>query len=52
MALDKNIKVTQVLELAQKHQKGRVTKDVTHVTFNFTEGWFRKSGIYDLNDDN
>jgi transcriptional regulator with XRE-family HTH domain len=37
--------VTQVLDIARKHQKGRVTKDVTHVTFNFTEGWFRTVGI-------
>ena len=36
---------TQVLDIARKHQKGRVTKDVTHVTFNFTEGWFRTVGI-------
>ena len=47
-----NIKVTQVLDIARKHQKDRVTKEVTDVTFNFTEGWFRKSKIYDLNDDN
>ena len=47
-----NIKVTQVLDIARKHQKDRVTKEVTDVTFNFTEGWFRKSKIYDLNKDN
>ena len=47
-----NIKVTQVLNIAKQHQKGRVTKEVTHVTFDFTEGWFRTVGIYDLNDDN
>ena len=39
------------MDIARKHQKDRVTKNVTHVTFNFTEGWFRKSKIYDLNDD-
>ena len=40
--------VTQILNLAKRHQKGRETKEVTNVT-NFTEGWFRTSGIYDLN---
>lgn len=35
-ALLKSI-VTQVLELAKKHQKGRVTEKVTNVTFDFTE---------------
>jgi len=34
--------------LAKQHQKQRVTEDVTDVTFNFTEGWFRTSGLYDL----
>lgn len=42
--------VTQVLELTKRHQNNRVTKDVTFVTFNFTEGWFRNSGLYDLNE--
>jgi len=42
----KNI-VTEVAELARSHQSGRVTADVTSVTF--TEGWFRTSGLYDLN---
>ena len=44
--------VTPILDIARKHQKERVTKDVTGVTFNFTEYWFRTSGIYELNDDN
>ena len=35
--------VTQVLNLARQHQNGRVTPEVTSVTFNFTEGWFRNS---------
>jgi len=52
MALDKNIKLTQVLELARKHQAERVSENHTHVSFDFTEGWFRTSGIYELNDDN
>jgi site-specific DNA-methyltransferase (adenine-specific) len=43
--------VTQVLELAKDHQEGRVTEKVTNVTFTFTEGWFRASGIYELADD-
>jgi hypothetical protein len=38
--------VTDVLGLAKKHQTGRVTENVTNVTF--TEGWFRDSGLYDL----
>jgi len=45
-AIIKNI-VTEVLGSAKDHQEGRVTNDVTDVT-NFTEGWFRTSGIYDL----
>lgn len=40
--------VTQVLALAREHQKERVTKNVTAVIFNFTEGWFRNSGLCDL----
>lgn len=40
--------VTEVLNLAKAHQKGRVTEKVTIVTFEFTEGWFRNSGIYAL----
>jgi len=40
--------VTQVLNLARQYQIGRVTPEVTFATFNFTEGWFRNSGLYDL----
>lgn len=49
--------VTEVLDFAKSVQKGRVTEIVTDVTksesknkveFDFTEGWFRTSGIYDL----
>jgi len=41
--------VTDVLILAKAHQAGRVTEKVTPVTFNFTEYWFRSSGLYDIN---
>ena len=34
--------VTRVLDLARRHQTGRVAENVTSVTF--TEGWFRDSG--------
>jgi len=44
--------VTPILDIARKHQEDPVTKDVTGVAFNFTEYWFRTSGIYDLNNDN
>jgi hypothetical protein len=43
--------VPRVLEIAKKHQIGRGTDDVPIGTFNFTEGWFRNSGIYDLDED-
>ena len=39
--------VTSALALAKKHQEGRAAKDVTNVT-NFTEGWFRNSGLYEV----
>jgi hypothetical protein len=39
--------VTEVLEFAKDHQTSRVADQVTNVT-NFTEGWFRNSGIYRL----
>lgn len=42
--------VTPVLDISKHHQKGRVTSDVTNVTFNFTEGWFRNSGLYNLSE--
>lgn len=41
---------TDILDLCKSHQKGRVAEDATNVTFNFTEGWFRTSGLYDIND--
>lgn len=40
--------VTDVLDTAREHQEGRVTDEVTDVTFEFTEWWFRNSGLYDL----
>lgn len=40
--------VTDIMELARKHQTDRVTNKVTNVTYNFTEGWFRDSGLYDI----
>lgn len=43
--------VTNILILCKSHQEGRVTKNVTNVTFNFTEGWFRNSGLYELNEE-
>ena len=39
----------KVLDLAQKHQKDRASmNDANAPMFDFTEGWFRTSGIYDL----
>lgn len=40
--------VTRVLEMARNHQKGRGTDEVPNGTFNFTEGWFRTRGLYNL----
>ena len=40
--------VSQVLEVCKSVQKGRETGKVSNETFNFTEGWFRTSGLYDL----
>ncbi len=40
--------VANVLDLCRAHQKGRATDDVATATFDFTEGWFRTSGLYDL----
>jgi len=44
-------KVTPILNIAKTHQKGRVTNEVTYETYNFTEGWFRTSGLYDLSEE-
>lgn len=40
--------VPKVLEIAREYQEGRGTCEVPNGTFNFTEGWFRNSGLYDL----
>lgn len=40
--------VPEVLEKAKSRQKGRGTGNVPNGTFNFTVGWFRESGIYEL----
>lgn len=39
---------TEVLDLARSQQKGRVRSERTNVRFDFTEGWFRTSGLYEL----
>jgi len=41
--------VPNVLEIAKAHQTGRGTNDVPIGT-NFTESWFRNSGLYDIED--
>jgi transcriptional regulator with XRE-family HTH domain len=33
---------TPILDIARKHQKDRVSKIDTDVSYDFTEGWFRK----------
>jgi len=39
----------EVLNLVKQHQEGRApTNGANAPTFNFTEGWFRTSGLYDL----
>jgi len=38
----------QVLVLVREHQKGRGAKNAPSGAFDFTEGWFRNSGLYDL----
>lgn len=43
--------VPNILDLCKSHQMGRGIKDVPNGTFNFTEGWFRNSGLYDLNEE-
>ena len=40
--------VPNILNLHKIFQQGRGTEEVPTVTFNFTEGWFRNSGLYDL----
>ncbi|MFL2129579.1 hypothetical protein [Ruoffia sp. FAM 26255] len=43
-------KVPHILEKSKQHQEGRGTSLVPTGTFSFTEGWFRNSGLYDLNE--
>jgi len=40
--------VPSILNLCKKYQIGRGTGNVPNGTFDFTEGWFRSSGLYDL----
>jgi hypothetical protein len=49
LSLYKKIKnlSTDVLMVCKHNQKGRVDSQST--CFDFTEGWFRTSGLYDLN---
>lgn len=42
--------VTEILETARNHQEGRVTTDCDNC-HNFTEGWFRNSGLYEFSED-
>lgn len=49
-ALLKNI-LTQVLDFAKKYQIDRVSEELTNVSFDFTEGWFRNSGFFRLDFD-
>ena len=43
---------TRFLDLTRDCQIGRVEQKSTHVdTFDFTEGWFRTSGLYDLSEE-
>jgi hypothetical protein len=41
--------VADVLDKCKIIQDGRATKNVANATFNFTLGWFRNSGLYELN---
>jgi len=38
-----------ILDLCKLHQDGRAPKKGANAPFDFTEGWFRTSGLYDLN---
>jgi DNA modification methylase len=42
----------EVLALAKKHQKERTSNNDEDSSFNFTQYWFRTSGIYDLDEEN
>ena len=42
-------KSTTILDLCKTFQIGRVDEKSTSGVFNFTERWFRDSGLYELN---
>ena len=42
--------LTPILDLCKQHQIGRVSEKLTRVSFDFSEGWFRTSGLYQLNE--
>ena len=41
---------TNIIDLCKNYQIGRVANNATNVANNFTEGWFRNSGLYNLNE--
>ncbi len=43
---------TKVLAKAKKIQNGRVSSIDTNVSFTFSEGWFRTSGLYEMKEKN
>jgi len=49
LIITKNIS-PKVLEIAKGKQKGRGDESSPSADFNFTERWFRDSGLYDLNE--
>jgi len=49
LIITKNIS-PKVLEIAKGKQKGRADYESAMADFNFTERWFRDSGLYDLNE--
>ena len=40
----------KILKVVKKHQLGRGERNSPNGEFDFTEGWFRNSGLYDLNE--
>lgn len=40
----------KILKVVKKHQLGRGEHNSPNGEFDFTEGWFRNSGLYDLNE--
>ena len=42
--------IPKTLDFCKQHQKGRGNKNIPNgITFDFSEGWFRTSGLYDQN---